>query len=228
MPRRSKASDSALIDAHELALMAGVHVQTLRGYVRNGLPRAVVGGKGRPDLFDPAAALTWIEQHRPAPSSPAAVGGRAEWETRLMRAKALAGELKLKELGGLLVRRDDVEAKAIAVITELRRSLQVLARKVCTALGLSANSRAYTIIENECRELCEAFARGYPYNPDQPKEPQHGPPKEEPEPPPRTSRAKTTGAQQPRKPKRRRVAKPRAGGEAEAGRPDEGPRAGDV
>jgi hypothetical protein len=148
-----------LLTVAEFAAIAGVSPATVHEWVqREGLPTAVLGGRGRGrrTMLDPKAAGAWYRAQRARP------GGLEHEYARLAHERADLLALRRIELERELAGRPGVERYLEAILARIRRRARGIGAAVAPGLeGLSA-PEIKAALDHEFRDLLEWVADGAP------------------------------------------------------------------
>lgn len=121
---KEAAAPAGLCTRRELAERFSIHMQTVTGWERDGMPIAIHGGPGRPSYYDEVKVKEWLDRRAAAAQSATGDrldGNRARAERDLWQARL--AEQRHQLLSGELLRADDVEKAWTAELTALRAAI---------------------------------------------------------------------------------------------------------
>lgn len=151
-PRSAKPSTAAalnskkwrLVNRQQLAILMGVHPDTVTHSAKEGMPVLDPGGRGKESQYDAVECLDWQRQR---------LGKNAKdlAQTRALTASAELNELKLAEQRGELFRRDEVIRDGLKYAMAWRAKVLGLARRLVQIGAIPRESEAR--VKEGCRDL---------------------------------------------------------------------------
>lgn len=141
-PQDEKAEVWRHVDRIQLALLIGVHPDTVTDFTRQGMPIVKRGGQGRGSVYDAVACLAWWREHQ------GNLNTKERAQTRAYEATAKLNEQRLAERRGELVSRDAVILAGKGYTKAWAAKIRALPRRMIET-GLLTRQQ-----EGQARSLC--------------------------------------------------------------------------
>lgn len=138
-----------IVNRQQLAVLMGVHTDTVTHWAKEGMPVKNAGGRGKESEYDAVECLDWQRQRIGKNAKEAA-------QTALYTRNAELAQLKLDRERGELVSRDEVAQAGRAYTAAWRAKVLGLPRRF-VQVGLIAKADEPTAMA-ECRDLLTAIA----------------------------------------------------------------------
>jgi phage terminase Nu1 subunit (DNA packaging protein) len=162
----SVSKRSPLLTRRELALVLGVHMQTVTKWERDGLPVANRGRRGKPSTYRESDVRAWLKSREVAAQSGQA-NDVARERARKERAQALEAEQRVAFRARELLPAEEVEkawtAEASAVRAILLASYTTHADRVYRAATLDGLAGVERVMKDVAHEALRELA-----NPERP------------------------------------------------------------
>lgn len=140
-----------MVTRAQLALLLGVHPDTITDFAKQGMPVIARGGQGRESQYDAVECLAWWRERQGKNAKEAA-------QTRAYEASAKLNELKLAQQRGVLLARDQVVAEGQTFVKAWTAKVRALPRRARQA-GIVSTPQLEAALAAICREVQDEISR---------------------------------------------------------------------